>query len=292
MNLKSTVSGLLSLVLVSFLPVTTLGQAVRIPGSMNEIQVHQITTETGLIYDVYVGLPVGYDEKLKDGYPTLYATDASVGFLLVNQIQTLLQLGGDTPPLIIVGIDKPAESLAQGYAQRFFELTPTVNSDFEAETTTEMGVEVKTGGADKLLAIIKDDLIPWTEQRFNTSEVRALGGFSLGGLFATHALLKSPTLFTHYLIGSPSLWWDDEIIFRLESEYAEKHDDLSARIFISVGGLEDIGMLPTMIRFAQTLEDRSYPSLHLTRHVFENESHTSVIPATYSRGLRYLFGED
>ena len=292
MYLKTKLAGLLLLVLISSLPVTLVGQDVRIPGAINEIQFHQITTKTGLIYDVYVGLPAGYDENLEEGYPTLYATDASFGFLLVNQMQAMLQFGGDTPPIILVGIDKPTESMVQTLTQRYFELTPSVSSDVETEASMQFGMKVKTGGAGKLLAILEDDLIPWTEERFNTSQIRGLSGFSLGGLFTAYTLLEAPELFSHYLIGSPSLWWDNEFVFDLEAEFAENHDDLSARVFISVGGLEDIEMLPTMIRFAQILENRAYPNLRLTRHVFENESHMSVVPATFSRGFRYLFAEE
>ncbi len=39
------------------------------------------------------------------------------------------------------------------------------------------------------------------------------------------------------------------------------------------------------------LEDRNYPNLRMTIHIFENETHLSVIPATFSRGLREAFAD-
>ena len=39
-----------------------------------------------------------------------------------------------------------------------------------------------------------------------------------------------------------------------------------------------------------TLRSRSYDGLTLTTHLFEGETHLSVVPATISRGLRVVFG--
>ena len=40
------------------------------------------------------------------------------------------------------------------------------------------------------------------------------------------------------------------------------------------------------------LAGREYPSLRLTHHVFEGETHLSVIPGTISRGLRDVFSPE
>jgi enolase len=45
-----------------------------------------------------------------------------------------------------------------------------------------------------------------------------------------------------------------------------------------------------MKELAKILRERGYPGLHLTTHVFEGETHVSVVPATFSRGLREVFG--
>lgn len=51
-------------------------------------------------------------------------------------------------------------------------------------------------------------------------------------------------------------------------------------------------MVTNMQAMASVLEQRNYPSLRLTQHVFEGETHLSVIPATLSRGLRAVFARD
>ena len=49
-------------------------------------------------------------------------------------------------------------------------------------------------------------------------------------------------------------------------------------------------MLSDMLRMAETLSAREKRGLELTSHIFEGETHLSVIPATMSRGMRVLFG--
>jgi pimeloyl-ACP methyl ester carboxylesterase len=48
----------------------------------------------------------------------------------------------------------------------------------------------------------------------------ALFGTSLGGLFALYALLTDPASFDRYVIGSPAIWWDGEMLFDLEARQA------------------------------------------------------------------------
>ena len=75
---------------------------------------------------------------------------------------------------------------------------------------------------------------------------------------------------------------------------------LDVDLFLSVGGLEedsekpedDSKMVTNARMMASQLEDRGYPNLRLTFHVFEDETHLSVIPATISRGLRDVFAND
>lgn len=38
-----------------------------------------------------------------------------------------------------------------------------------------------------------------------------------------------------------------------------------------------------------TLERREYQGLELRAHVFQDETHVSVFPAAFSRGLRWLY---
>lgn len=78
-------------------------------------------------------------------------------------------------------------------------------------------------------------------------------------------------------------------MFNLEKAYSEEHDELKAKVFMSVGSLEGKSMTPVMIEFAEQLRSRGYKGLELTHYVFEDETHTSVVPAMMSRTIRVLY---
>jgi hypothetical protein len=89
------------------------------------------------------------------------------------------------------------------------------------------------------------------------------------------------------------------VTFQFEGEYAEDHDSLEARVFFSVGGLEEpegdpetaqYAMISNVREFSQVLRARQYEGFSQQFHVFEDETHLSVIPATISRGLRFVYG--
>jgi predicted alpha/beta superfamily hydrolase len=121
-------------------------------------------------------------------------------------------------------------------------------------------------GPSAFLEILKEEIIPWVEARFAVGAERGIGGYSLGGLFATYALFTSPETFSHYWIGSPAFWWDEGVIFELEEAYFADHDNLEGKIFMSVGSLEGM-MVPDMLRLAETLKARAYEGLQVETQV-------------------------
>ncbi len=289
---KSSIAATLVCGLALHMPGIGLAQT-HAPVVLQSSELHQISTNNGTLFDIYVSFPLGYDSSGDTKYPVFYVTDAKMGFALVTQAYRLMQLGEEVIPVILVGVDTPNMSARESRASRKFHLTPTRSVADEQESAARYGVEVQTGGAGAFRSALKNEIIPWVNERFPTSDVRGLFGHSLGGLFATHVLFVEPELFSHYLIASPSLWWDDAFIFELEKEYAKEHEDLSARIFFSAGTEENEAnslMLPNVLKMAANLESRNYPSLELTYSIFQGETHSSGGPATISRGLRFLFG--
>ena len=283
---KTAVTGFFAFQLVVGGWSVAAAQPVPEPVELSASEFHEFRTNDGTLYDVYIAFPVGYEPSGDVEYPVFYVTDAFAAFGLIAQTARALEMGRDIPPMIVVGVDNPVSSVAEWTARRSLSLTPTrVTSDSQ-----QSGPEVRTGGADAFLAALTDEIIPWVESRYPASEGRVLYGGSLGGLFATHALFTSPDTFAYYLIGSPALWWDNEVMFEREETYANEHDDLPARVFMSVGSEERDNMKSVMSRMSGSLMNRNYPSLEIGRHIFDDETHTSVIPMYVSRGLVFLFG--
>ena len=283
---KTAVTGFLAFQFVIGGWSVAAAQSAPEPVELSASELHEFRTHDGTLYDVYIAFPVGYEPGGDVEYPVFYVTDAFAAFALIAQTARALEMGQDIQPMIVVGVDNPVTSVEEWAAKRSLSLTPTrVISDSQ-----QSGPEVRTGGADAFLAALTDEIIPWVESRYPASEERGLYGGSLGGLFTTHVLLTAPDAFAYYLIGSPALWWDDEVMFEREETYANEHDDLPARVFMSVGSEERENMKSVMSRMSGSLMNRNYPNLKIGRHIFEDETHSSVIPMYVSRGLVFLFG--
>ncbi len=292
---KNIIAFLVAVPLMSGIPVAALAQEEAPPEvSLRGSQLHQFRSKDGREFFIGIKTPREYEQDTDVDFPVLYVLDGRGPFLLVTETYNSLRIGNEIRPMIIVGIVEKPVSVADYFMKRKYNFTPTRVTESQSEPAQEKDQQNRTGGADKFLAILTGEILPWTEARYRTSTDRGLAGFSLGGLFATHVLFTAPDSFTHFLIGSPSLWWDNEIMFEREQKFSEEFDDLSARVFLSVGSLEDhrLRMVSNTIRLAETLKSRDYKGLHLESHLFEDETHLSVAPATYSRGLRSLFGRE
>jgi predicted alpha/beta superfamily hydrolase len=151
-------------------------------------------------------------------------------------------------------------------------------------------IVVQSGGADKFLAFIRDELIPFIESNYRVSSTdRALHGTSSGGLFTLYALFQHPELFQRYFAGSPSIQWDETYMFNLENNFADSHNDLPVRLFMCVGGLEEEYYINNIKKMTQLLLSRNYPNLELETLVFDNETHGTTGPASLCRGLKMLY---
>ena len=231
--------------------------------------------------------------------PVVYVLDGNGFFGIAAQAAQLLQMGGELPPMIIVGVGYQVSSPLEVLALRVRDLTPTHSQAFVDRAAAQgnpLPEGIRPGGADVFLRFIDDELKPFIAARYEVDpEDQTLVGDSLGGLFALHVAFHSTGSFDRYVAGSPSIWWDDAKLFRDESALAEQVDDLPIRLFLSVGGLEEgsenepFRMVSNVEKMEAALRERSYSSLKLVRHVFPDETHLSVIPATISRGLRVVF---
>src|SRR5690606_12970502 len=124
---------------------------------------------------LHIQLPSGYENSTKK-YPVVYLMDSQWDFPLVSAIYGEQYFDGFIPELILVGV-----TWGKGETLRARDDTPT---SVAGETTT--------GGADKFLDFMKEELFPFVESNYRADpEHRSLMGCSLGGLFTLY------TLFTH-----------------------------------------------------------------------------------------------
>lgn len=248
-------------------------------------------------FEIYVSLPYRY-AYTDTTYPVLFSLDANVKFgLISNVVNNLGTLTKELPEIIVVGIAYPIKGLEDWVIGRNRDMTPTSVPEHEkfwvdrlSQATGRDDIVVQSGNADKFLAFIREELIPFIESEYRVfSKDRALHGTSLGGLFTLYALFQHPETFQRYFAGSPSISWDEDYMYKLENNFAASHKDLPVRLFMCVGGLESEKYINNMNKMADLLSSREYPNFKLKTILFENETHGSTVSAAIGRGLKMLY---
>jgi predicted alpha/beta superfamily hydrolase len=238
----------------------------------------------------------------------LYVTDANGMFGSAVETVRFMQLSAHLPPILVVGIGYRMGGLAETTVVRVRDFTPTVDRAFEKYFPSFSVM----GGAPQFLTFLREELQPWVQARYRVADDATYFGHSMGGLFGTYVMLTEPETFRRYAIGSPSLWWDADMMFDYEARYAATHADLPARAFFAVGAFEDhdgrqreasplpaeeraaaalryIDMVADTERMVDRLRSRNYPSLEIDSVVLADEFHITVPQLNLSRALRHLF---
>lgn len=266
-------------------PVTVMNSELKVLRS----------AQNGENYDIYIWVPDSYTTS-DSSYPVLYLTDANTYFGMLTGMAHNLQWTNEMRETIIVGIGYSLDSektvddkWTKWLALRLRDLTPISNPQSDKEMAI---ANIKSGGGADFLKFIKLDLIPFIEKKYRIkSNERTYVGFSLGGLFGLYTMFEEPHLFQNYIIGSPSIWYKDKYILSLQKRYAENYNDLPAKLYVSVGALEEelnAGMVRNMLEFTSILKSKNYKSLLLKVEIIENETHQSSPGICFLHGLHFL----
>lgn len=219
----------------------------------------------------------------KTDYPVLYLLDAQSSFGTITEYTRRLSFYKELSQVIVVSIGYTVDSPDDIVLLRARDLTPTDPSG-----------KGQFGWADRFLSFITDDVIPLVESNYRVAKQdRTIAGHSLGGLFALYALFTEPEIFQRYVVSSPSLWWDQRFMFGYETNFAKTHTELNAKVYISAGALEtasDIPIAKEVPEFATALRKHDYRGLQLSTHIFEDQTHASVLPMALTDGIRVVYG--
>ena len=222
--------------------------------------------------NLVIYLPADYQNS-QDGYPVLYLTDGDIqGPHTAGTIDYLAKFE-QMPPMIVVGMVNPPETRAK-------DLTVT-----PAEKQNPNQLE----NADKFLAFVENEVIPFVKQQYRTLDYQMLSGTSHGGQFAINALVKRPGLFNDVIAISPSLFWNNQQLLGL-AEQALKSDQLQGRLYVSMAN-EEPTMTEPYQRFVELLARYPSDKLVVASQTFSHETHnTTVLQGQYA-AFKYLFSE-
>ncbi|MEM7340746.1 MAG: alpha/beta hydrolase-fold protein [Actinomycetota bacterium] len=240
---------------------------------------------TGRAYQITVEVPSRYGRDDR-AFPLVICLDGPWTFGIVRDSFRLMPLSRVLPEAVVVAVSHSDTDLKALMQSRAIDFTPT-----EATAPPETGVRVpahEVGKAAMFRRALVDEIIPEISQRYRVNDDHTVVGHSFSALFALDTLLHEPSAFSRWVLASPSVWWDDRVMFPREAAHAEATSDIAGRVFMSAAGDEGVGYDGHRL-FYEQFAARAYPSLDLRWEEFPGESHFSVLAPAIGRGLQAVF---
>ena len=233
----------------------------------------------GRRYQLHVQVPASFASEPQRRYPVLYVTDAYWDFPTVVVSYHNMVYDKVLPEFIIVGLGYAGENLDYGRLRQW-ELSPVPQRAGAADS----------GHADKFLAAIEREIIPFMEREYRAHpSQRMLAGSSLGGLFALYAMYTKPALFQGYVAASPAVVAGNDWILQRAREVAKAGTRIDARLYVTGAEYEWPGFLAGIRRYQQALPELKHPGLVYENRTIDGERHAGTKAESYARGLRFVF---
>ena len=274
---------------IIFIGLLTVGLTNVVIANDNKVKAFEIprTTvvevtdySTGRSYPLFIKLPKSYRKNNHKNYPVIYLTDAWYAFQIVSGATRYPMNVNKMQQAIIVGISYQKGSKRDN--SRVYDYTPTKVKSWRK----------KTGGASEYMSLLENVVFKYMAQNYRVDPSnRTFVGNSLGGLLGSYILLTKPQLFKNYILGSPSYWYDDKYIFRLEAMADRKQPVIEAKVFIGIGQRESKAydshyeMVDDAKLFYQKMVNWQQPKLTTKMIVIPDANHQTAFPTTAIQGL-------
>ena len=194
---------------------------------------------------INISLPDGYSPDSTIRYSVIYLLDGGVDedFIHITGLVKYFTTPwiNRFPASIVVGIENTNRRRDMTFATKDAGI---VAAGFEESMFPQRG------GSEKFMNFIEQELQPYINEHYKTNSSRTVIGESLAGLFATEVLLKKPSLFTDYIIVSPSLWWGKESLLSLADVFSKKYNSAPLKVYLGAPSKKEV---PVMFNDAQRL---------------------------------------
>jgi pimeloyl-ACP methyl ester carboxylesterase len=167
--------------------------------------------------------------------------DGNLSAGLLHHATTYLEMGGELPPSIAVSVGYPLDAPVPFLVARNEDLTPLPWPEWDRLYGIILGGLQcpPSGRADAFLAVLVHELKPVLEKEYGIDPRNwTLIGHSLGGLFATHALLSAPQEFRRYLAVGSSFWWRKPSMFERAEAFGRATDPVDVDFYVAAGEFE------------------------------------------------------
>ncbi|MEL0646898.1 alpha/beta hydrolase-fold protein [Pseudoalteromonas agarivorans] len=232
---------------------------------------------------VFIRLPTNYNPK--KAYPLIIKTDGNFNLDTWDKALTKQAKSEKGDRAILVSIpnlfftDTRNRDLVPPYARQDVNTEPRPEHDMHKEPN---------GEADKFLAFIETELLPYLSTTYKLSNNRVLSGFSAGGSFVLYTLHTKPELFNGYFAFSPAAWYDDmTVVDNLEAFLTTQANKVKSPtyLYISVGGSEHPLMLKAFSNLESVLTANPNNNLVWQSAINKGADHSDNPPLSVAKAL-------
>lgn len=229
---------------------------------LDNIAVYQMHSSTvGDDFMIYVLKTDGYDTT-NGRLPVLYMTDGDWNMTVAMNCFRMLRQDYTTHEPLVVGI---------GYGRNDNKRTRDLDPN---------------NGGPKFLSFIEKELIPFIEQKYRTTNERALYGYSLGGMFTTYVLFNRPDLFQKIFIGAPGN--NGTGLMPAAREYFKTHNDLNNEVFIGVGGYEK-EVVRNIDSFVNYLNNKKLKKFEISSAITPDAGHGAALGQVMQNAIAFAY---
>lgn len=225
-----------TLIICSALAQTPIQNQPKIVFQNNQAQFQIKSKNTGHDYLIQIYKPPVAPPQ--HGYPVLYILDGNATFPSAANIAQSIGAGSTKlglDPLMIVAVGYPQQKTFD-VQKRAYDYTPKPSAQFQAQG------KYKYGGADQFIAFLNSELKPTIAKQFSiNNQQQSLYGHSFGGLFVLYHFFQKPDAFQRYFAASPSLWFDQGMLFQQLNHWQSQKPNHSPLLMTTAGTHEQGG---------------------------------------------------
>ena len=216
---------------------------------------------------IFIYLPDGYKMN-QESYPVLYLFDAEINFKPVCGVVDILSRWKIIPETIVIGLPN---------IDRMRDLTPTRDRKFNIG-----------GGGDNFLKFLREELMPFIDQNYNTQSFKILEGHSISGMFTMYAFIADTSLFDAYIAISPSMYWDEQIMLSKIEDFLKTNPLLKKRLYITLSNEPEYMLVKETIDIIK----KEAPANLIWKFKQDTTERHEIAPlrSTYE-GLRFIFSK-
>jgi len=235
------------------------------PRAMNAVINSEILNEER---DLIIYLPDDYYSS-ENQYPVLYLLDGRTHFHHATGAVNFLTIYEKIPHMIVVSI---------------------INVDRNRDFSPVHDESIPTsGGAEKFLGFVSEELIPKLDKDYRTSGFNVLMGHSFGGTFAVYSLLTKPDVFDAYIAVSPYLLYADNYLVKESMASLKPYKKSRKYFYMTVG--DEPNYFDPLEAFSSSLREKTKGTVDFQYVKMLAEDHASVPYISLFNGLRFIYSD-